>query len=46
MFNLAAGPGDPFDAFDLTSAIILEGIRFMVRRHLTFRPGSASFPPR
>ena len=44
MFNLAAGPGDPYDAFDLTSAIMLEGIRFMVRRHAEFPPGVHLFP--
>ncbi len=44
MFNLAAGPGDPYDGFDLTSAIMLEGLRFMVRHHHEFPPGVHLFP--
>lgn len=44
MINLAAGPGDPFDAFDLTSALMLEGVRFMVRHHRDFPPGVHPFP--
>jgi adenosylhomocysteinase len=30
MFNLAAGSGDPYDAFDVTSALMLEGIAYMI----------------
>lgn len=44
MLNLAAGPGDPYDAFDLTSALMIEGIRFMVHRHRDFPPGVHLFP--
>lgn len=44
MINLAAGPGDPFDAFDLTAALMLEGVRFMVHRHSDFPPGVHLFP--
>lgn len=40
MLNLAAGPGDPYDAFDLTSALMLAGIEFMVRHHTEYPPGS------
>jgi len=45
MFNLAAGPGDPYDAFDLTTALMVEGIRFMVHRHRDYPPGIHLFPP-
>ncbi len=44
MFNLSAGPGDPYDAFDLTTAIMVEGIRFMVHRYPDFPPGVHLFP--
>ncbi len=44
MFNLAAGPGDPYDAFDLTSALMLAGIEYMVHRHQEFPPGVHLLP--
>lgn len=44
MLNLAAGPGDPYDAFDLTSALMLAGIEWMVRRHADFSPGVHAMP--
>jgi adenosylhomocysteinase len=44
MFNLAAGPGDPYDAFDLTSALMLAGIEYMVGHHRDFPPGIHRMP--
>ncbi len=44
MINLAAGPGDPYDAFDLTSALMLAGIEFMIRRHADFPAGVHLLP--
>lgn len=44
MFNLAAGPGDYFDAFDLTSSLMLAGILFLVERGPTFPPGIHLLP--
>jgi len=44
MLNLAAGMGDPYDAFDLTAALMLSGIGFMVRRHREFGPGIHPLP--
>lgn len=45
MFNLAAGPGDPYDAFDLTSALMLEGIAYMLDHHADHPPGVHLMPP-
>lgn len=45
MLNLAAGPGDPVDAFDLTSALMLAGIEFMVQHHAAFPAGIHLLPP-
>lgn len=44
MLNLAAGPGDYYDAFDLTSALMLAGILFLVERGMTFPPGIHLLP--
>ena len=44
MLNLAAGMGDPYDAFDLTTALMLSGIGFMVRRYRDFPPGVHLLP--
>ena len=44
MLNLAAGMGDPYDAFDLTTALMLSGIGFMVRRYRDFPPGIHLLP--
>ena len=38
MFNLAAGPGDPYDTFDLVTALMLEATGFLPT-------GGASYPP-
>jgi len=45
MFNLAAGPGDPYDAFDLTSALMLAGISYMLDHHADHPPGVHPMPP-
>ena len=44
MLNLAAGFGDPVDAFDLTSALMLAGIEFMVQGHPAFPAGIHLLP--
>ncbi len=44
MLNLAAGFGDPLDAFDLTSALMLAGIEFMVQHHAAFPAGIHLLP--
>ena len=44
MLNLAAGSGDPLDAFDLTSALMLAGIEFMVQHHAAFPAGIHLLP--
>lgn len=44
MLNLAAGFGDPVDAFDLTSALMLAGIEFMVQHHAAFPAGVHLLP--
>ncbi len=44
MLNLAAGPGDPYDAFDFTSAVMLAGIEFMVRHYADYPPGIHLLP--
>jgi adenosylhomocysteinase len=44
MFNLAAGPGDPYDSFDLTSALMLQGIGYMLYHHTEHPPGLHLMP--
>ncbi len=44
MFNLAAGPGDPYDAFDLTSALLLAGIAHLVDHGHRYPPGLHPMP--
>jgi adenosylhomocysteinase len=44
MLNLAAGPGDPYDAFDVTSALMLAGIEFMVEHYADYPPGIHLLP--
>jgi len=44
MPNLAAGPGDPYDAFDVTSALMLAGIEFMVEHYPDYPPGIHLLP--
>ncbi len=44
MFNLAAGPGDPYDAFDLTSAIWLAGLAHLLDSGPGYPPGLHPMP--
>ncbi len=44
MFNLTAGPGDPYDSFDLTSALMLRGIGYMLDHHADHPPGLHMLP--
>lgn len=44
MFNLTAGPGDPYDSFDVTSALMLRGIGYMLDHHADHPPGLHVMP--
>ena len=44
MFNLAAGPGDPYDTFDLVTALMLEATAFLVTEGTTYPPGIHPLP--
>ncbi len=44
MFNLAAGPGDPYDAFDLTSALLLAGLAHLLEHGHRYPPGLHPMP--
>lgn len=44
MFNLAAGPGDPYDAFDLTSALLLAGLAHLLDHGHRYPPGLHPMP--
>lgn len=44
MFNLAAGPGDPYDAFDLTSALLLAGLAHLFDHGHRYPPGLHPMP--
>lgn len=44
MFNLAAGPGDPYDAFDLTSALLVAGLAHLVDHGHHYPPGLHPMP--
>ncbi len=44
MFNLAAGPGDPYDAFDFTSAIWLAGLAHLLDAGPNYPPGLHPMP--
>ncbi|MER3455477.1 MAG: adenosylhomocysteinase [candidate division GAL15 bacterium] len=44
MFNLAAGPGDPYDAFDLTSALLLAGLAHLLEHGHHYPPGLHLMP--
>src|ERR671917_1553878 len=39
MFNLAAGPGDPYDTFDLVTALMLEATGFLATEGVSYPPG-------
>ena len=44
MFNLAAGPGDPYDTFDLVTALVLEATGFLVTEGVDYPPGVHPLP--
>ena len=44
MFNLAAGPGDPYDTFDLVSALMLEATGFLSTEGVEYPPGVHLLP--
>lgn len=44
MFNLAAGPGDPYDTFDLVTALMLEATAFLATEGVEYPPGLHPLP--
>jgi adenosylhomocysteinase len=44
MFNLAAGPGDPYDTFDLVTALMLEATGFLATEGAGYPPGIHPLP--
>ncbi|MEW6638834.1 MAG: NAD(P)-dependent oxidoreductase, partial [Actinomycetota bacterium] len=44
MFNLAAGPGDPYDTFDLVSALLIEATGFLTTEGVRYPPGLHILP--
>jgi S-adenosylhomocysteine hydrolase len=44
MFNLAAGPGDPYDTFDLVTALMIEATGFLATEGVTHPPGLHLLP--
>ena len=44
MFNLAAGPGDPYDTFDLVTALMLEATSFLATEGADYPPGVHLLP--
>ena len=44
MFNLAAGPGDPYDTFDLVTALMIEATGFLATEGVGYPPGIHSLP--
>ena len=44
MFNLAAGPGDPYDTFDLITALMLEATDFLATEGVGYPPGLHPLP--
>ena len=44
MFNLAAGPGDPYDTFDLITALMLEATAFLVAEGTAYPSGVHPLP--
>lgn len=44
MFNLAAGPGDPYDTFDLVTALMLEATGFLATEGVGYPPGIHPLP--
>lgn len=46
MFNLAAGPGDPYDTFDLVTALLIEATGFLAAEGVSYPPGVHLLPKR
>ncbi len=44
MFNLAAGPGDPYDTFDLVTALMIEATGFLATEGVGYPPGVHPLP--
>jgi adenosylhomocysteinase len=44
MFNLTAGPGDPYDTFDLVTALMLEATGFLATEGVAYSPGVHPLP--
>jgi adenosylhomocysteinase len=44
MFNLAAGPGDPYDTFDLVTTLMLKATGFLVTEGVDYPPGVHLLP--
>ena len=44
MFNLAAGPGDPYDTFDLVTALMIEATGFLATEGVGYPPGIHPLP--
>ncbi len=44
MFNLAAGPGDPYDTFDLVTALVIEATGFLATEGVGYPPGIHPLP--
>ncbi len=44
MFNLAAGPGDPYDTFDLVTALMIEATGFLATEGVGYPPGLHPLP--
>ena len=44
MFNLAAGPGDPYDTFDLVTALMIEATGFLATEGADYPPGVHLLP--
>ncbi len=44
MFNLAAGPGDPYDTFDLVTTLMLEATGFLAAEGASYPPGVHLLP--
>ena len=44
MFNLAAGPGDPYDTFDLVTALMIEATSFLATEGVGYPPGVHPLP--
>ncbi len=44
MFNLTAGPGDPYDTFDLVTALMLEATGFLATEGVGYPPGVHLLP--